>query len=159
MREPTCPRCSTALQHGAFQNVEIDKCPDCDGVFVLQRKLVPLLEAMSAELGAQIDIDAEISPFEDQEGHVACPGCGGPTDNFGYMGTKLVMVDRCKACEALWIDPGEVGAMSMLYARTNRRVQHRVAKSAERTQSTMRTLHQRQMAEAVTRMYLTGFYL
>jgi hypothetical protein len=40
--------------------------------------------------------------------------------NFGYMGTNIIRLDRCASGELIWIDPAELGAMAVLFARTEK---------------------------------------
>ena len=42
-------------------------------------------------------------------------------DHVGYLGTRLIMIDRCQACEVVWLDADEAGRMALLFARTNLR--------------------------------------
>lgn len=39
-----------------------------------------------------------------------------------YCGAGVVVLDRCERCELVWLGPEQLGAMSMLWARMNQRI-------------------------------------
>jgi len=118
----TCPRCRRPLVPGALGGVELAICSGCEGVLVEQRRVIGLMEAMATELMDGIDLDHPLEAMADDGGRCECPRCGEALVSFGYLGTALVFPSRCRRCEVLWVDPGELGAMALLYARTERRV-------------------------------------
>jgi len=116
-----CPRCAVALNHGRLGETEVDLCPRCHGALVEQKRLLGLVEWMAGELLEHLDLDATVDPLEDPGPVGTCPACGGTMDRGGYMNAPQVLIDRCLDCRAVWLDVGELGAMSLLYARTERR--------------------------------------
>jgi Zn-finger nucleic acid-binding protein len=120
-----CPRCSVVLDHGKLGPAEVDLCPDCRGTLVEQKRLIALVEWMAGELLHGLDLDQEIEFVEDPGPVASCPACGGAMDRSGYMNMPQVLIDRCMGCRAVWLDVGELGAMSLIYARTERRSKER----------------------------------
>ncbi len=45
--------------------------------------------------------------------------------HFGYMGTRLVHLDRCSPCSQLWVRTDALAVMAALSLRTSQRRQHR----------------------------------
>lgn len=127
-----CPRCGGGLLSRHLGRAPYDSCADCGGVLVAQRSMVPLLDALAVELAGHLDPDADIEAMPDVEGDVHCPLCTEPMTTFGYLGTQLVLIDRCGGCGLVWTDPDELGAMCRLYARTQRRMDRTHAWHAER---------------------------
>lgn len=120
-----CPRCSQGLVQGSYEGVEVHKCPQCDGVLASQRRLIPLMTQLTKSLAQHVDLDQPIPSVPDVPGNVHCPVCRQQMENFGYMGTNTIMLDRCAKDWVVWIDPAELGAMAVLFARTNKRTDAR----------------------------------
>jgi Zn-finger nucleic acid-binding protein len=118
-----CPRDKKILEYGHFHDVEIYRCPECQGVLVEQKRLPRLLEEMGRELLKTISIDCPLDEIEDQGRLFHCPKCSSETEHYGFMGSKHVMIDCCKKCSAIWLDTDELGGMSLLHARTQKRME------------------------------------
>ena len=116
-----------------LHEVEMRICAGCMGLLVEQRRLLPLLDAMAQELLAEVevDLDTEVEMIEDPGPVGACPSCGSAMDCDGYMGSKEVFIDRCNSCWRIWIDPMELGAMSLMYARAEKKLEYTEKKLAE----------------------------
>jgi Zn-finger nucleic acid-binding protein len=118
-----CPRDKAFLEYGHFHDIEMYRCPECLGILVEQRRLPKLLEEMSRELLKTISLDVPLDTVEDK-GHISvCPECRSEMENYGYMGSPHVMIDRCKKCNSIWLDTDELGAMSLMHARTQKRIE------------------------------------
>jgi hypothetical protein len=48
-----------------------------------------------------------------------------------YCGAKLVFFDRCNRCALLWIGSEELGAMSLMWARMEKRIARARSQSEE----------------------------
>jgi len=140
--EPTiCPRCQRPLVRGALSAVELSICSGCEGVLVEQRSLIALMEAMSAEVARDIDPYQPLEALPDDGARASCPRCGGALTRFGYLGTSLVYPSRCGGCQVIWADPGELGVMALLYARTERRVSDGRAQEAQWQEALDKRVH------------------
>lgn len=128
MGEPgSCPRCGQGLQRGTYGGVEVDLCPGCSGMLVARNRMIPLMEQLTADLVETVDPDCKIGAIPPGARGIPCPGCQAPMEQNGYMGSELVHVDACDACNAAWLDPAGLGAMTLLWARTERRLVDRRA--------------------------------
>lgn len=58
---------------------------------------------------------------KDAGGGLHCPKCGATMEHYGYMGSNRVMIDGCDGCGLLWLDVQELGAICLLFARTELR--------------------------------------
>lgn len=116
-----CPRDGATLQAGLCFGVKLHRCQECHGILIQQKLVRPLLREMSKDLITRIPLDYPIKQLPDKGSGINCPICSGPTENFGYMGCKFVLLDCCHKCKVLWIDTEELGTMSLQYARTERR--------------------------------------
>jgi Zn-finger nucleic acid-binding protein len=118
-----CPRDKTILEYGHFHDVEMYRCPECMGVLVERKRIPRVLEEMSRELLKTISIDVPLDKIEDRGRLHTCPKCYSETENYGYMGSHNVMIDCCKKCAAVRLDTDELGAMSLLHALTQKRIE------------------------------------
>lgn len=151
-----CCRCGTALQQGTYKSVPLRRCSGCEGLLVEVRHNVPLLEALSKDVAAEIDVHSEIPPNPGAGGAATCPSCGSGMERFGYMGTNKVFLDRCGRCLLLWVDGEEVVTLAMVYARTQARGDDRRAFYAERAKSLESTAHSVVMARMVMSRGFSG---
>jgi Zn-finger nucleic acid-binding protein len=118
MGKPVCPRCDEPLAAQRYHDVPVEVCPDCTGMWVAQRALRALTEAIARDVLGEVDVDTALDPLPDAGGGLACPACAGPLEHFGYMGANVVELDRCEGCGAVWLDADELYWVATLYART-----------------------------------------
>lgn len=100
-----CPSCGVELSQHSVKGVELRVCQACEGVVLargdllrlrgVDRSLHPALRAASDPAG--------------QAGHPrrSCPGCGADMSAYDYRGGRT-RVDRCAACDLLFLDRGEL---------------------------------------------------
>ncbi|MGE3805958.1 MAG: zf-TFIIB domain-containing protein [Gemmataceae bacterium] len=119
----SCPRCSGELRRGHFDSLDVHLCVGCKGVLARQRDLSRLLESVARDTAANDQPGAVIEAIPDKGAGVVCPLCSGAMENYGYMESKLVKIDGCMRCGVVWIDTDELGVMSLLYARSQRKLQ------------------------------------
>ncbi|TVQ91869.1 MAG: hypothetical protein EA397_08185 [Deltaproteobacteria bacterium] len=155
-----CPRCATTLEAKvANPQIELRVCPACTGTLVPQSRLVPLLEMIARPLAHVVDVDEPIEAIPDKGGHCLCPTCRQVMESFGYMGTRLVIADRCGPCAQIWTDPDELGTMALLYLRTHKRTNLRNQKTqqygVELTERVNKLMRSRAKANFVARHLLS----
>ncbi len=100
-------------------------------MLVKQSALMPALEALSADVLESFDPDAPLLALPDRAGQTACPGCHAAMEKADYCGAKLVFFDRCNRCALLWIGSEELGAMSLMWARMEKRIARARAQTEE----------------------------
>ncbi len=115
-----CPRDGTVLDAGTFHGQLLFKCSTCNGAFVEQRFLLPLLKALGKDIRHAVPLDYPIDTISDKGGGLLCPRCAATMEHYGYMGDRHIMIDSCSACRHMWVDAEELGGMSLLYARGER---------------------------------------
>ncbi len=136
-----CPRCDEPLHGGRIGEADVGMCPSCLGVLVRQARMIPLMEALSAGLADQVDVDHPIDPAPDPGGACACPRCGHPMERFGYMETRLAHGWRCAPDWLVWADADDLGVMSVLYARTKARREARERHAEEEQEALNRRVN------------------
>lgn len=117
-----CPRCDGTLHQRALGPTQVHVCDGCRGTLVRQPDLVDAMEAMAATTLKLVDPNDPIEAMPDPGVHLACPLCRREMEAFRYLGSEAVIADRCHHDEVVWTDVGELGTMSLLFARTSERL-------------------------------------
>ncbi|MEZ4317182.1 MAG: zf-TFIIB domain-containing protein [Myxococcota bacterium] len=115
-----CPRCSTPLDPCDIEGVPVDRCPTCTGMLVEQKHLSGWIDALVKLMGP-IGEDTPIQVVPDAHGIASCPDCGAAMERFGYLEARVVTLDRCRPCQLVWIDEGELPTMVAMVGRSSAR--------------------------------------
>lgn len=100
-----CPFCEHAMIVLELNEIEIDHCVDCGGVWLDKNELELLLE--SAEEKEEV-INSLAACGDSKEKSLLCPICRKKmTKTFcGY--DEKVLLDKCPTNDGLWFDAGEL---------------------------------------------------
>lgn len=101
MRTLNCPRDATALEMGKEHDVEVDRCPKCEGAWYDDEEL-SLLEATVADE----DDRRGMIDYAKRESELTCPVCSKPMRAFNYRAHNLEL-DACTDEHGFWLDSGE----------------------------------------------------
>ena len=114
---PVCPKCDIALFLLHFQNVEVDFCERCRGVWLDAGELESLMETTGAD-----GIDP-LRQFQSQAGksqnpgrHL-CPRCDSRLEEITLA--PKVTLDQCPRGHGLWFDADELQQLLALYPATS----------------------------------------
>jgi len=118
-----CPRCNSELAEGTYASHQAFYCHACSGALFQLPALGQALERLSADLFSSVDPASPIEPIADHLGDVNCPQCAQQMENYGYMGTRSVMLDACNRCEFVWVDPMELATMAQMRVRLDKNMQ------------------------------------
>ena len=101
-----CPVCKSAMIVLELDEVEIDYCPDCRGIWLDAGELELLLED-AAEAG---EVLRSFQPIQSDEKPRKCPICLKKMEKVLVGGTdgQRELIDRCKKEHGLWFDAGEL---------------------------------------------------
>lgn len=94
-----CPVCKKQMMILEHNEVELDYCPNCEGVWLDQGELELLLE-----MGDNMDL-SDVSGSEKSKRR--CPRCHKRMIKGNFPGTE-VEVDICTRDGGLWLDKGEL---------------------------------------------------
>ena len=126
-----CPRCGAALAGRMVGSVGVESCDACERLLIKQSALMPALEALSASILEAFDPDAKLEALPDRSGSTTCSGCRRSMERADYCGARLVYFDRCSRCGLLWVGSEELGAMSLMWARMEKRIARTRAQTEE----------------------------
>ena len=97
-----CPRCHSAeLALKDHKGIEVDKCPQCDGLWLDHHELDQLEDLVLDE-----DRMKGSMVYSKRESEISCPKCQGPMTTFNYRAYNLP-IDVCKEGHGFWLDKGE----------------------------------------------------
>ena len=106
-----CPTCNIALETKSAGPVEVDACPQCQGVWYEGEELRLTKDASDTDLNwLDFEIWKDWDSLELKLKKMACPNCNQNLVCVRYAATP-VEVDCCPACKAIWLEEGELAAI------------------------------------------------
>jgi len=107
-----CPACSNLMIVVEHENIELDYCTDCSGVWFDAGELELLLETMELE-GSSLSLDSILTSPEakSSEKKRKCPICRQKMKKATAGHEPEVLIDACPRGDGLWFDKGEVGQL------------------------------------------------
>ncbi len=95
------------LERVLFNNVEVDYCPVCLGVWFEQDELRFAKDEKDNQLNwVDVDLWRDKGRFQISRGRKICPSCRMPLYEVNYDDSK-VKVNLCNLCKGIWLDRGE----------------------------------------------------
>ena len=107
-----CPACHNILIVVEHENVELDYCPNCLGVWFDAGELALLLETAELE-GGGLSLDSILTSPEARstEKRRKCPICNVKMKKATVGHSPEILTDVCPRGDGLWFDSGEVGQL------------------------------------------------
>lgn len=96
-----CPRCDGELKVAKFKGVEIDRCSNCNGIWLDYGELDQLEDTILDK----DDIKGSLM-FRSFRSDLLCPKCQHPMQYFNYRAYDLEL-DFCDQEHGVWLDAGE----------------------------------------------------
>lgn len=101
-----CPKCRNNLITINYQNIEVDRCSECEGIW---------FDAMEAEELKQIKGSENIDPgnqsksehFNHLQQEIKCPRCQGKMLQMLDIDQYSIWYEQCRQCRGIWLDSGE----------------------------------------------------
>jgi len=148
---PRCPSCNKLMTHSTQENVRLNTCPGCFGIWIekialnrLARTPAPPPADGSPEQSLQ-EL-AEIVVESNTKGRLHCPVCPVDLVKDRYHPLIPVEVDRCPKCAAVWLDVGELPLLRRLFAELQSSTDPQVMALRDKVANTalaMEQMHQR----------------
>ena len=107
-----CPACGNLMIVVEHEQIELDYCVNCSGVWFDAGELELLLETMQLERSI-LSLDSILTSPEAGSGEKKrkCPICGKKMKKATVGHTPEVLIDACDRGDGLWFDSGEVGQL------------------------------------------------
>ena len=96
-----CPRDGVTLEIKDHEGIEVDSCPQCEGMWLDHPELDQLEDTRFDE-----DDSKGTVAYALRASDIACPQCSGPMRTFNYRAYDLPL-DVCEAEHGFWLDKGE----------------------------------------------------
>jgi Zn-finger nucleic acid-binding protein len=107
-----CPACKNDMIVVEYNNIELDYCNDCHGVWFDSTELELLLKSMSLDSGSLLLNDILNSPEAmSREKKRKCPICRRKMKKTTVGEYPGVLVDVCPQGNGLWFDGGELAQL------------------------------------------------
>lgn len=103
-----CPVCAQPMIVLELEDIEIDYCPGCSGIWLDSGEL-ELLFGNPAACAAYLNAGAP-APVR-KEKRRRCPICRKKMDKASTPGDHAVIYDRCRHGDGIWFDQGELQAI------------------------------------------------
>ena len=107
-----CPTCGSPMIVVEHEQIELDYCVDCSGVWFDAGELELLLETMQLE-ETSLSLDNILTSPEARSAEKSrkCPICGKKMKKATVGHDPEVLIDACSRGDGLWFDKGEVGQL------------------------------------------------
>jgi Zn-finger nucleic acid-binding protein len=107
LQEPLCPKCRLPLELKRKDDIEIDVCPNCSGLW-LDRSEFDILTAESTVYREEkLEEPYSRPPLSDENAYVPCVRCGKLMVKKNYARISGVITDECGR-HGIWLDSGEL---------------------------------------------------
>lgn len=106
MKPTTCPKCGSSLETLIFDDIEIDRCYQCSGLWFDSLEAEKLKAIQGSEI---LDIgDPEVnSNFDRLSKEIKCPKCRGKMIRMLDIDLYTIWYEKCTKCHGVWLDAGE----------------------------------------------------
>ena len=108
-----CFKCTGNIIKYDFNGIEFEICNTCNSVIITITNFNKLCENFNADCKT-IDL-FNISPVNSKESAYTCKHCGKVAEKVLYKG---ILIDRCKKCEILIFDNGELSKYFASFSET-----------------------------------------
>ncbi len=155
-----CSDCNTPLKNVPHENLAIDVCQKCDGVWFEDGELLPYLQMMLQKHEdiphSRIDLEKEVIRVQ-SGGRVgrSCPVCVEPMRPFNYAYDSNIILDRCSICGGVWADKGEIVQLAV-YVKGNPKLTKMGASMADHTRQVQKMRGMADEMETITAGALWG---
>lgn len=103
----SCSRCHTPLVRAMLDEYLADYCEKCRGVLVPRRSFAEIVRRRRA--WAEGPPVTPIPPDgKEMRRRITCPKCHAQMTTDWYYGPGNIILDRCDACDLVWLDYGEL---------------------------------------------------
>jgi len=107
-----CPACKSLMIVVEHKKIELDYCPECQGVWFDTGELDLLLEYLDIENRDQFVSSILSSPeAKTPEKKRRCPICTRRMKKVIAGEEPSILIDACRRADGLWFDGGKVGKM------------------------------------------------
>lgn len=111
-----CPACAKPFISIRYENVPVEQCLGCKGVWLDQNKIWPIISGHHDHFTVKEEVSAIQQKGKDvpKDHSLKCPKCRQPLQTFQYAVNSGVYLDRCPQKCGFWLDPGELNEVRIV---------------------------------------------
>jgi Zn-finger nucleic acid-binding protein len=106
-KQKQCPRCSISLGVQKYRNYELDKCGQCEGLWLQPDEF----DVLTSEFDVYRDNNSDPQYFRaglpKSENYLPCANCTKIMSRRNFKSISGVLIDACIHC-GVWLDKGEL---------------------------------------------------
>ncbi|MBX9768144.1 MAG: zf-TFIIB domain-containing protein [Bdellovibrionales bacterium] len=108
-----CPQCKTPLRVDHYEQIEIDRCDTCNGLWLDDREMMSIIRKRDAKFSPSVLTDvlsqsqAGLKPQPGQAARV-CPKCAEPLKHVNHSYSSGIILDSCAKGHGVWLDQDEL---------------------------------------------------
>jgi len=100
-----CPKCGGSTEVVAYQDIEVDRCAVCGGIWFDDLEQYELQQMPGAEV---IDVgDSSLGKRLNVKDRYPCPKCGSPMIRMVDPQQPHIWFEQCGSCHGTFFDAGE----------------------------------------------------
>jgi len=133
LTEKKCPACNDKLVEKDYEQVPVDICSKCGGVWLDKDELYQIVERkeqkFSEEEKAEVSTgEVKTSRRPELVGEVNCPICGDLTKRLVYACISGIIIDRCSHGHGVWLDKDELEKIQIYVEKSDDQTEKEYAK-------------------------------
>lgn len=105
-----CPKCVSPLSEIAIENVCLDFCPGCKGIWFDKDEVAFVTELKNDLPNPQAERTVG------RPTGFPCPRCEAKLEELKFVPLLDLLVDRCPTCHGIWLDNGELHKVGTIAA-------------------------------------------
>lgn len=116
-----CSYCEIKLEYLNINNIIIDICPTCQGIFLDKGELQKILENKE-ECDGNLLKFIETGCIKEEklwQNEIECPKCHQFMQKFPYAGSSDIIIDSCRNGCGIWLDKGEIFKIADYLTKTS----------------------------------------
>jgi Zn-finger nucleic acid-binding protein len=141
-----CPGVALLVRH--YEQVEIDQCPQCHGLWLDDGEIAHIVEIEQEKFDHELVVKAVEAAFTGVPSHEieskeSCPKCQAQLMAINFAYDSGVIVDRCPKGHGIWFDGSELDQVQARHEHWN----HQVGKDKKAWLETLSAVQTQTMAE------------
>ncbi|GHE78967.1 zf-TFIIB domain-containing protein [Thalassotalea profundi] len=110
-----CPRCAITLKIAHYRNFELDKCNQCEGLWLEPDEFSVLTSEFDVYRDESSDPLYKRPALKKSENYLPCANCQKMMSRRNFKTLSGVLIDSCIHC-GVWLDKGELASIRSFVA-------------------------------------------